>query len=94
MSGLGPSKLPTRSYVGCLGLGESSILVRDIYTNVSLNGAFINLLHLYITQFVNNHICLQIRPLVIKCLFPVHKSQSSVCGRAVIIIITTNIIIK
>ena len=25
---------------------------------------------------------------------PVHKSQSSVCGRAVIIIITTNIIIK
>ena len=64
MSGLGPSKLPPppppRSYVGCLGLGESSILVRDIYTNVSLNGAFINLLHLYITQFVNNHICLHI----------------------------------
>ena len=41
--------------MGCLG--ESSMLVRDIFTNVSLNGAFINLfLHLYITQFVNNHI--------------------------------------
>ena len=34
-----------------------------------------------------------VRPLVIKCLFPVHKSQSSVCGRAVIIIITTNILL-